>query len=445
MRIDTLSVTNFKGFESRTFKFHPQFNLLVGDNASGKTSALDAAAVAIGSWFLGLPGQDSRHIREEDVRVVTTYGKRLYEVRPQFPVKVEAFGEVGGQNVSWTRTLNGSGGRTTSVGAKTIKEIAGDHQQRVMKGTRVVLPVISYYGAGRLWLEPKDMQKAEKAPGRQAPQDLANDSSEDDADFFAQRLVGYRYSVDDRCSPRDLLRWMRYQRRMEVDEEAESVPYQVVRDAIKTCLRAKQVAIRLRGGTLMAELPESGFVSYSQMSDGYRSMVAMVGDLAYKCAVLNPHLEKTALLETSGVVLIDELDLNLHPNWQRRVIEDLRTIFPKIQFICTTHSPFLIQSLRSGEELLMLEGQPTAQLGNKSLEDIAWGIMGVESPKTSLRYSQMKQVATEYLASLEDAAIEPKDRLEKHLEQLAAGLGPYADNPAFQAFLEFQRIAKLGR
>jgi len=109
---------------------------------------------------------------------------------------------------------------------------------------------------------------------------------------------------------------------------------------------------------------------FSNLSDGQRCTLAMVGDMAQKAASLNPQFGAEVLQKTPGVVLIDELDLHLHPRWQRRIIEDLRQTFPKIQFICTTHSPFLIQSLRSGEELLMLDGQPTAQVANLPLENI---------------------------------------------------------------------------
>jgi hypothetical protein len=115
-----------------------------------------------------------------------------------------------------------------------------------------------------------------------------------------------------------------------------------------------------------------------------------------------------------------------------------------IQFFATTHSPFLIQSLRSGEELVLLEGQPTAQLGNKPLEEIARGIMGVPNPQVSLRYEEMKTTARQYLETLEEAAQAPDEKLSAFKEKLAEAVAPYADNPAFQAFLEMKRAARLG-
>jgi predicted ATP-binding protein involved in virulence len=183
---------------------------------------------------------------------------------------------------------------------------------------------------------------------------------------------------------------------------------------------------------------------FMNLSDGQRAMLAVVGDLAQKAATLNPHLGADVLRETEGVVMIDELDLHLHPTWQRHVIEDLRTTFPKIQFICTTHSPFLIQSLRSGEELLMLEGQPTAKLGDLSIAEIAEGIQGVPDTSVSARYAEMKDTAKNYLQLLEDTTLSPADKSDAFKDQLAETISPFADNPAFQALLELQRAARLG-
>jgi predicted ATP-binding protein involved in virulence len=166
---------------------------------------------------------------------------------------------------------------------------------------------------------------------------------------------------------------------------------------------------------------------FMNLSDGQRSMLALVGDLAQKAATLNPHLGADVLQRTEGVVLIDELDLHLHPTWQRHVIEDLRFTFPKLQFIGTTHSPFLIQSLRSGEELLMLEGQPTAKLGDLSIAEIAEGLQGVPDTSVSARYSEMKDTAKTYLQQLEEASHSPADKVVSFKEKLANAAPPFAD------------------
>ena len=63
--------------------------------------------------------------------------------------------------------------------------------------------------------------------------------------------------------------------------------------------------------------------------------------------------KRQALKKTSGIVLIDEVDLSLHPTWQKRIMGILKEQFPRIQFICATHSPFIIQSLEEGELLTL--------------------------------------------------------------------------------------------
>lgn len=91
-----------------------------------------------------------------------------------------------------------------------------------------------------------------------------------------------------------------------------------------------------------------------------------------------------------------------------------------------------------------MDGQPTAQLGNKTLEEIARGIMGIPNPQMSLRYEEMKEKAKQYLEILEEADQAPEEKLETFKERLADTIAPYADNPAFQAFLEMKRTARFG-
>jgi predicted ATP-binding protein involved in virulence len=455
MRIDRLHIKNFKGFENRTFDFprsidasadgNGSFHLIIGQNGKGKTSAMDALAVAAGSWFLGVRGEDSRHIQLEDVRLQVTQFGDTARVEKQMPVTVEADGVVMGKRMTWSRELLGK--KTNWIHAKSIKGEAERAVERMQHGEPVTLPLISYYGTGRLWQEPRDMRAAhefDEEPERPVRSlQEAPETEEDLADSFASRLAGYRFSIDPRCSPRDLLRWLKFEQQLAVQERKESQQFQVVKAAILQAVEGcEKVEYHLRLG-LLFDIQGQPRLPFGALSDGQRNMIAMVGDLAFKAAQLNPHLAGEVLKRTPGIVLIDELDLHLHPRWQRHVVEDLRKLFPEVQFIATTHSPFIVQSVRDGE-LLPLDAQSVPKTGNLGVEEIARGLMGVEHPEVSQRYREMVGRAKEYLLTLEEASRSPDEQLAEFEKQLAAGIAPYADNPAFQAFLELKHEGRLG-
>jgi predicted ATP-binding protein involved in virulence len=478
MRLETLRLQNFRGYVDRKFDLHPQFNLVIGENGVGKTSFLEAAAVAIGSWLLGFRGHDTRNIWDRDVRHVLEFVEKRYRQLPQYPVRVQATGYVhiarasrvgdGGdiaydpaasadkpnprsQHVSWERSVEAEGGKTTRRGANELKMYAEAMASAVLKQDPRVLPLIRYFGAGRLWESVRDTQgKALSKHKGMQPAELADDADEieiamRDFDRLSEPFYGYRMSVDKRCNPDDLIRWMGVERHNELDEDDSSPALRLVYRAIETMLpeiASARYSTKLR--TLVLKYTSGERHTFSELSDGYRNVVAIAADLAIKAAMLNPQLAEKALEMTPGVVLIDELDLHLHPKWQRRIIADLRRTFPLLQFICTTHSPFLIQSLRSGEELIVLDGQPTANLNHMPLEEIARGLMGVTNTEVSQEYEIMKQVARHYLETLEEAAMAPSEKQEAFQLKLAEAISPYAHNPAYQAFLEMKRVAKLG-
>ncbi|WP_157817610.1 AAA family ATPase [Candidatus Thiodictyon syntrophicum] len=100
--------------------------------------------------------------------------------------------------------------------------------------------------------------------------------------------------------------------------------------------------------TLVMSHAELGELKVDQLSDGQRNMIAMAGDIAYRCVRLNPHLAARAPLETDGIVLIDEIDMHLHPQWQQVVVGNFQEAFPRIQFISATHSPQVLTSIHQG-------------------------------------------------------------------------------------------------
>lgn len=457
MRIDRLHVKNFKGFEERTFEFgrsldapdggNGSFHLIIGQNGKGKTTALDALAVAAGSWLLGVRGQDSRSIWAEDIRVRVLMFGDTARIERQLPVVVGAEGRVMGQMMTWRREVVSK--RTNWVHAKNIQAAAEKAVTIMQSGADITFPLLSYYGTQRLWQEPRDMhpellgEEAELAGAILSK--LPPNTHEDDlAEEFASRLAGYRYSIDPRCSPRDLLRWLKLEEQLALQKKQESNQYRIVKEAIRQAVdECTGVNYDLRLGLLL-DIKGQPKLPFGALSDGQRNMIAMVGDLAFKAAQLNPHLGDEVLRRTPGIVLIDELDLHLHPKWQRHVVEDLRRLFPEVQFIASTHSPFIVQTMRLGELVVLDDAQSLPETGNLGVEQIARGLMGVDAPEVSPRYESMKQAAKDYLTVLDEAQGAPAEKLQSYLERLAEDIAPYAGNPAFQAFLELKREAKLG-
>ena len=133
-------------------------------------------------------------------------------------------------------------------------------------------------------------------------------------------------------------------------------------------------------------------VSFDQLSDGQRIFVGLVADLAWRLITLNPLTE--APLQGHGIVLIDEVELHLHPTWQQQIIPNLLSTFPNIQFIITTHSPHVLstvdnKSIRllsgdSGKEAKIIYVRPAIQTKGKRSSDVLEAIMGTHS-RPSLR------------------------------------------------------------
>ena len=187
---------------------------------------------------------------------------------------------------------------------------------------------------------------------------------------------------------------------------------------------------------------------FGVLSDGYKTMLAMAADIAFRAATLNPHLGDQILERTEGVVLIDELDLHLHPKWQQDIVANLMNVFPGIQFVATTHSPFILQSIQkvSGTRLVNLDDRDGTTSGGAeteflSLEEVAEEKQGVANTSRSRRYQEMIAAAEEYYSLLNSAGEADPGTLETLKRRLDELIAPYGDNPAYQAFLAMKREA----
>ena len=156
MRVDRLRIRNFKRFEDYTLELHPRFTLLVGDNGAGKTTILDALAVAAGVWLVKPPDSmlatSGRNILRNEIRLdIRHEGDRAQFVECK-PVSITATGEISGHQLEWRRQIHLRGSRTSNTGAAEALRIVENHFSRDGAGENLPNPVIAYYGAGRAWL-----------------------------------------------------------------------------------------------------------------------------------------------------------------------------------------------------------------------------------------------------------------------------------------------------
>jgi len=383
MRIDKLTLKNFRHFENRDFAFHPEFNLIVGVNGTGKSSILDALSISLATWLLGFKSKlDVRGIEPGDARLKTFQadgswnmdGSQKFDGRvrrignngkphleAQYPVAIDALGTIEGNLIAWSRTKESETGGTRYGEAKALITKADESDLLIRLGKTQTLPLIAYYGTMRLWQEPKKLLGESRIDGPEALMDKS----------MLSRLDGYRHSVDPRISVKNLIAWFARQEWVRFQSGTENTALNIVSEAVLGCIEsAESLYFDPELGQLMVSIRDRGSYPFANLSDGQRGMLAMVADIAQKAGKLNPHLGEKFLIDTPGVVLIDELDLHLHPRWQRRIVEDLRRSFPKIQFICTTHSPQLIGQAKTNEIILL--DKPEKHPGQSYGMDTNW-------------------------------------------------------------------------
>lgn len=341
--IDRLRLTNFRLFAELDIGFDSKLTVLVAPNGGGKTAVLDGIAVALRPLVSGLEQATSRGIdRVADVRRVLVDGK----MHPRVPVHVNSHGILLGESFEWGRTLaNLKGARTIELGAgssaqtraSTLMGEIGAYADGTLT-YRPTLPLIAYYGTGRLW-----------APGTAARNKKRSNPTP------GSPSVGYTDALSPTSRFAQFVEWFR-DYAFEADQERSTQrpsPHNP-----RLVLAAVQRAVADTMGTagwtnlewdftektVRAHHRDFGHLPVGMLSDGIRTMLGLVGDLARRAILVNGHLGIEAL-SVPGIVLVDEVDLHLHPKWQQVVIEMLRAAFPRVQFIVTTHSPQVLSTV----------------------------------------------------------------------------------------------------
>lgn len=313
MKIQRIEIHNFRGFDHFTCDLTDPC-LIVGNQGSGKTSLMEALAIAAGSLFLGF----------SDIRGNQRHGIEKKDVR-QYPVVISCRGVVNGRKLTWTRTLENKNGRTTSVHAKEIEKIAQQLQQGIRKGEDIILPIVAYYSAKRSWSEKKLNQVETDKPGA--------------------RTKGYFNWFNPPLNTNNLWNWLRW---MEAITRQKGEPFYIFTEFKKAIVESlpeiEYVIYEMKGNQLLLKI-ENEKINFWSLDEQKRNFLGMVADIAYRCVNLNPQLGKQAIEQTPGVVLIDDLELHLDSELEKNIMNKLRQIFPMIQFIGTTQSSLITEEI----------------------------------------------------------------------------------------------------
>ncbi len=240
--------------------------------------------------------------------------------------------------------------------------------------TTSVLPLMISFGASRL---ENNYNGAEKTKARASREEKA-----------------YKCALDEKVDFKSAFDWI-YRFDKELDKGREFAGCDIAfLNALSDAIPAlKVIEIDRKNNEFTAEIqmakdPQPYWLTYDMMSDGFKSMINIVAEIAYRCIELNGFLGVDAVKKTPGIVMIDEVDLYLHPHWQKHILLDLQTAFPMMQFIVTTHSPFIVQSVKS-QNVITLDGVKGIDDPNKrSIEEIVINEMNMDTVR-SAKYNEM--------------------------------------------------------
>lgn len=399
MRVERLELENFRGIHKLSLSFPTPVTVLAGINGSGKTTILQALATLL--WRLGHAlhegVRERQPLQAADVRNGTQTALLLIETSGRFDWLPEAVDRRDGSNgtrngarseagdqrkVSWglrvERTLTRVKRSLSNVWQRPQAEYLGFVarllKEHLQDEPSAPVPFAAFYRTNRAVLD--------------IPLRIRKKHSFDQLSVFDDALDGGWSSF------RLFFEWFREREDLENQERARSKKFvdlhlQAVRDAIAalmpgfTDLRVQRHALRM---TVEKEGVE---LDVGQLSDGEKCLLAMAADIARRLALANP-AEKSPR-HAEAIVLIDEIELHLHPLWQRRVLPNLRATFPNCQFIVSTHSPQVLSSVRPEEICLLrsdLDGvvveHPASSFGRNS-NQILIDLMGTPDRPQEIR------------------------------------------------------------
>ncbi len=332
MKLKFVEIENFRAVEKIRLFPDPHITVLHGANSHGKTSVLSAIAVGLGAIPTSLPDVTGVGFLKKDRRQDRGCTRVLLTTT---------------DGITWERTSGAKRRTGWSLDRDKSQEPILDHPLRELRqwlaknalkawGTPIDLPIMAFYDTERA--------VAHLAKQRRHPKSASS------------RYAALSGALSARTNFRELFEWFYMKENEELREQRERRDHDfhlkelsAVREAISSMIEGvtephvEFKPLRLVVSEKLDNGP-SKKRNLDQLSGGYQAVLALAADLAWRMAQGNPHLSNP--LESEAVVLIDEIELHLHPSWQQRILDDLRRTFPNAQFIVSTHSPQILTTVQ---------------------------------------------------------------------------------------------------
>ena len=357
MILNQIKILNYKGIKDMQIRFAPGINLLIGDNGVGKTSVLDALSVALGGFFTGIKGVHAPGIWQTDIRFEThRLAGASTTIEYMNPTAVDCEANVDGEIMKWVRARDeGPLNPRTKISNREIAKYAA----QISNDANHLLPLIRYVGTSRVI----NIKRNRASTGQKQLKD---------------RRCGYIGCLDSGFDTEGIKDWC-LKMEMAAFHQKNTIPeYEAFKATVSSIMKKMsdlEIAPKISYSRIFEDIVYSERdkeeIPIQYLSAGYQSLLWMSVDLAYRLALLNPGQLDFSL--ATGVVLIDELDMHLHPKWQWNVLGALEETFPNIQFIIATHSPIIISSCKNGQLIMLDSEQTISYVGNA----YAYSIMDV--------------------------------------------------------------------
>ena len=442
MRIKEINIVNFKGFENETVVFNGNLTVVIGNNTAGKTTLLKAIQVGLGAYLQSLkqlPGGAPYRRNFSSLDKFMRFDERLRdyipnEAKPRITITAD---------YPITQSLCDKCPNVSFIPVRWYREFAGNYTTHTRACAGELIDAVHQMESLRYDEKQESVYPLILSFGAKRTSDSQAKSTSNVKERASRIEKAYKYALHDKVDFEGAMEWLKHYDKDIKDKKEFEGTREAFYEALQTAIPALS-EIDFDNGEIEAVVTVTGHTPtrhhFSYMSDGLQSMINIVSEIAHRCIELNGCLGENAVKKTPGVVLIDEIDLYLHPHWQKHVLQDLTKAFPMIQFIVSTHSPFIVQSLQEGQlvsfdDNVLTTGEPFRE----GLEDITSARMGLQQDIRSKRFNEMVDVATRLFEAADNGSAN-KDTLKARLDEIEA---EFSEDPAYLALIRTELKAKM--